>query len=514
MKRVVIILLLGCLWFVVSCGPKGPRTVHKEGFVLEYNTLDLDLRPLVLPGYRLSFERAVKEGDGYLCLFSQQSVYNCFIPPIKKKILLKVDPKTGTFHQVDHPCPLLAKDRLTVWNDTVYLLVKEPPGKYRFVPENETWEEVPFNEDIIYEDDYWRVVSRDIHYAKTHTWFIDRKTGEEYFFPIKPVQILRYNGYYYLTDRARFRGIADPRDGFPCDSTSTYEAVMEDSPNYSFNVYHSLAERGGKSFKTAADIYAFGEGDDGYSGCDHTPSIPDTVFNASFPAKGSLYQMVTTPSSSYVAQVTGKGLNWIIDLGKRYETWGVGTVKNYEDGTNSFGIIDLGDTLRFLHIRHNVDSLAYSGDTGLSMVLKEILRGNNISRKEMRALMEEAGFSFLSSYSTDCDAQDGFIYCKVADADWTGWAKWEFSVNSDTLSSIMLKQGLTPYFDGSYREDRKGAQGKAKSQELIDMVSRIVGQEPTLTDYGERIWTTGGWSILTTDKGDFGYLTITPSASE
>ena len=523
MKRLLIIFSLGCLWFFVSCGPKGPRIVQKEGFVLIYDTLDLDLRQVMLPGYRLEFEQAVKEGDGYLCLLTQQNVYDSFSPSYRINLLLKIDPKTRTFHKVDLPYPnIIVEDKLTVAKDTVYLLDKEFSRQFRFNPENETWEEVSSYADVVYEDADWRVVTRDIRYAGSHTWFIDRKTGKEYFFLTKPGQILRYNGYYYLTDPERFRGIADPREGFLCDSTSTYEAIMEDCPDCSFNVIHSLARSGAKSIKSAADIYAFGEGDE-WRGCESWHRFPDTLFNASFPAKGSLYQMVTTPFSSYVTQVTGNGLNWIINLEKRYKTWGNGTVKNYKDDMNSFGIIDLGDTLKFLHIRHNVDSLAYKGDTGLSMVLKDILRHKTFTRKEMEALMEKAGFSFVSSFSADCDARDGFVYCKVADADWTGWVQWEFAFSSDSLSSIMLVQGLTPYFDGPYHQDRNHAEKIAKRQEMADMVSSIVGQEPTITEDGERVWTTGGWTLCLPDyffddlyesDNGFGNLTITPSTIE
>ena len=232
MKRLLIIFSLGCLWFFVSCGPKGPRIVQKEGFVLIYDTLDLDLRQIMLPGYRLEFEQAVKEGDGYLCLLTQQNVYDSFSPSYRINLLLKIDPKTRTFHKVDLPYPnIIVEDKLTVAKDTVYLLDKEFSRQFRFNPENETWEEVSSYADVVYEDDDWRVVTRDIRYAGSHTWFIDRKTGKEYFFLTKPGQILRYNGYYYLTDPERFRGIADPREGFLCDSTSTYEAIMEDCPD-------------------------------------------------------------------------------------------------------------------------------------------------------------------------------------------------------------------------------------------------------------------------------------------
>lgn len=510
MKRFLTAFFLACLSLFVSCGTKGPQIVQKEGFVLVHDTLSLDLRPLVLPGCRLSFEQAVKVGEDYLCLFQQQNVYDRFKPPIRTNLLLRVAPETGSFHEVAQPCPVMAEERLVMCKDTVYLIVEQPTGQYRFIPEEETWEDGSFNEDVVYEDADWSVVTRDIRYAGSHTWFIERKTGKEYFFFTKPGQILPYNGYYYLTDPERFRGIADPHEGFLCDSTSTYEAIMKDCPDCSFNVIHSLVESGGRSFKTAADIYAFGEGDE-WSGCEYSHRVPDTLFNASFLAKGSLYQMVTTPSSSYVAQVTAHGLNWIIDLGKRYKTWGAGTVKNYQDDANSFGIIELGDTLRFLHIRHNVDSLAYTGDIGLENALKVILRHRSISEKRMKNLMNKAGFSFVSSYSATCD--DGFIYCKVADADWTGWARWEFSVPGNTLNSIELVQGLTPYFDGAYHKDRKWSQEKAKRQELIDMVSRIVGQEPTLTEYGERIWTTGRWSIFLPDGANDGFGVIKISQS-
>ena len=262
MKRFLTAFFLACLSLFVSCGTKGPQIVQKEGFVLVHDTLCLDLRPLVLPGCRLSFEQAVKVGEDYLCLFQQQNVYDRFKPPIRTNLLLRVAPETGSFHEVAQPGPVMAEERLVMCKDTVYLIVEQPTGQYRFIPEEETWEDGSFNEDVVYEDADWSVVTRDIRYAGSHTWFIERKTGKEYFFFTKPGQILPYNGYYYLTDPERFRGIADPHEGFLCDSTSTYEAIMKDCPDCSFNVIHSLVESGERSFKTAADIYAFGEGDE------------------------------------------------------------------------------------------------------------------------------------------------------------------------------------------------------------------------------------------------------------
>ena len=261
MKQFLTAFFLACLSLFVSCGTKGPQTIQKEGFVLVYDTLSLDLKPLVLPGCRLSFEQAVKVGEDYLCLFQQQNVYDRFMPTIRTNLLLRVNPETGSFHEVPQPYPVMAEERLVMWKDTVYL-VEQPRGRYRFIPEEETWVEGSFNEDVVYEDADWRVVTRDIRYAGSHTWFIERKTGKEYFFFTKPGQILPYNGYYYLTDPERFRGIADPHEGFLCDSTSTYEAIMKDCPDCSFNVIHRLVASGGRSFKTAADIYAFGDGDD------------------------------------------------------------------------------------------------------------------------------------------------------------------------------------------------------------------------------------------------------------
>ena len=87
----------------------------------------------------------------------------------------------------------------------------------------------------------------------------------------------------------------------------------------------------------------------------------------------------------------------------------------------------------------------------------------------------------------------------------------------------MLVQGLTPYFDGPYHQDRNHAEKIAKRQEMADMVSSIVGQEPTIMEDGERVWTTGGWTLCLPDyffddlyesDNGFGNLTIPPSSAE
>ena len=128
MKRFLTAFFLACLLLFVSCGTKGPQTIQKEGFVLVYDTLSLDLKPLVLPGCRLSFEQAVKVGEDYLCLFQQQNVYDRFMPTIRTNLLLRVNPETGSFHEVPQPYPVMAEERLVMWKDTVYL-VEQPRGR-------------------------------------------------------------------------------------------------------------------------------------------------------------------------------------------------------------------------------------------------------------------------------------------------------------------------------------------------------------------------------------------------
>ena len=107
-----------------------------------------------------------------------------------------------------------------------------------------------------------------------------------------------------------------------------------------------------REMKAFGNIYAFGEGDDGWYGCEGPLTPPsDTVFNKSFKAQKALYQIVTDPETTWVAKVTGQGLKRIVDLGKHYDAYRIGrAMLYYEDDDANAGIIELGDTLRFHHL--------------------------------------------------------------------------------------------------------------------------------------------------------------------
>lgn len=350
MKSLQIICFQVCLLLLAACGPKGPRVVQKGGFTLVYDTLDFDMSVVdPLPNLPLEFVGVVPLDDGYLCAFEQRHHYSHSCPS-NLRYVLRVDRETGQAHIVDFP------DR-----DEPYWTIQERDGvvymsypewcdtMWRFIPEREAWEDATVERDIVYEDEDYRVYSRKMHFSRDHTWFLDKRTGEQYVFPAAAGQVLRLGGNFYFTDLARFRGLTDPKVGFLCDSLSDYASTLTVSrPMMPVSLRSRLRE-----MKVFGSIYAFGEGDDGYRGCESSWPRPDTVFNASFKVQKSLCQIVTAPETTWITQVTSQGLKWIVDLGKRYDTHLIGRTRLfYKDDEANVGIIELGDTLRFHHLRY------------------------------------------------------------------------------------------------------------------------------------------------------------------
>ena len=354
MRTFHIIFLQACLLILTACGPKGPRVEQKEGFTLIYDTLDIDVSGIDLPDMSLRFVAAVPLKDGYLCAFEQMTHGNSSSSFIRsslfRRYLLIADRKTARTQIVDFP-----------YKDNLYWSIRERDGAvymsypewcdtmWRFIPERETWEDVTEYRDVVYEDEDYRVYCKRMRYSPFHTWFMDKQTGEQYFFPVAAGQVLRFNGFFYFTDRARFRGLADPKIGLLCDSLSNYAAALAEPSG----MMPPALRPHFREMKAFGNIYAFGEGDDGWYGCEGPLTPPsDTVFNASFKAQNALYQIVTDPETTWIAQVSGQGLKRIVDLGKPYDTWKIGPDKLcYRDDDDNIGIIDLGDTLRFHHLR-------------------------------------------------------------------------------------------------------------------------------------------------------------------
>lgn len=348
MKSLQLIFLQICLLIMAACGPKGPRVVQKEGFTLIYDTLDFDVSVIdIRSDLPLELVNVVPLDDGYLCAFEQRSHYSY---PLYRRYLLRVDRKTGQTHVVDFPERQHLHWYIKERDGSVYMIYPDwCDTMWRFIPEREIWEDATAYRDVVYEDEDYRIYSRGMHFSPDHTWFLDKRTGEQYVFPVAAGQVLRFNGYFYFTDPARFRGLADPKVGILCDSLSDYASTLAES-----HPMMPLALRSRyREMKVIGNIYAFGEGYDGYNGCEYVWQCPDTVFNASFEAQKSLYQIVTDPETTWIAQVTGQGLKRIVNLEKRYEAWRVGQDRlGYQDDTTNIGIIELGDTLRFHHLRY------------------------------------------------------------------------------------------------------------------------------------------------------------------
>lgn len=339
MKRFQIIVVLALSFIWTACVHKGPQVVQREGFTFIYDTLSI-----VIPA-GMELQKAVPEGDGFLLLYQDKDRFS------HKYCISWLDSSTGFNKAIDVPCDLDSETRLYASMDkSIYLRSRNPDSPcYRYSPQQEKWQQVPYNGDDAYEDDEWRIVCRELRYSGYHTWFIDKKTSKEYFFPVAIGQVHRFNNVFYFTDPARFRGLADPRVGILCDSTSSYEAALAEPSGMTPRGLRKWL----KQTKVPGTIYAFGEGYDGWMGCEFFWEMPDTMFNASFQAKGTLYQIITDPDITSIAQVTAQGLRRIVDLDKRYDAFRTAPeMLEYDDKEGNAGFIMLGDTLRFIHLQY------------------------------------------------------------------------------------------------------------------------------------------------------------------
>ena len=220
MKSLQIIFLQACLLIMAACGPKGPRVVQKEGFTLIYDTLAFDVSDIDFRSdFPLEFVNVVPLDDEYLCAFEQRKPgpYS----PYPQRYLLRVDRETGKTHAVDFPERQHLHWNIKERGGEVYMVYPEwCDTMWRFIPEQEAWEDATEYRDVVYEDEDYRVYCRDMAYSPDHTWFLDKRTGNQYVFPAAAGQVLRFGGYFYFTDLARFRGLADPKVGILCDSLS------------------------------------------------------------------------------------------------------------------------------------------------------------------------------------------------------------------------------------------------------------------------------------------------------
>lgn len=346
-----------------SCTSTRQRVVHEGGFTLRYDTVSLDAESFCPEFSRCELSEGVKLGGDYYLLFSVHSKEPG--SKLESPRLFKLDSSSLSFSQLPFPpFPESGLGDIISRGDTLFFksLYFENKGYY-FDFSSEKWVSMEKFSNIVYENDQVKVAQLYHGEWGDDAWFIEKSTGNQYYFPDNLGRIVPFKGVWYFSRGKQLFGLSDYHSGFLCDSATTYESVSRKREHWHYFVERYAISKGVTAFSRPSLIHTLHEDNpDPYYDFSGNTSV---FFETSFVSGDNLFHFVTDTLSSKIVRVGKDTVYTLVDLRKRYTMQenhfreirfnppeGESLVLYRDDEKNS-GVVDIsGRDLRFIHFRN------------------------------------------------------------------------------------------------------------------------------------------------------------------
>lgn len=352
-------------------------SVGAQDFVVEHDTFRLDSKAYAEPFSRWTMKRAVKYHDRYFLAFENRPLYFDFWNNVNR--LLSISLNDNTVEDVGYPVPRGYNDDIFVRHDTLFISAYLRDNDFFYDEKSRTWKERGKLSDLLYEDEEFEVYKYDMGEWGCYTWFVDRKTREQFLFFTGVTRINRVNGIFYLTG-SDVRILENPRTGILCTPPISYSADIRERDQDFLMALSAWAKNNrelSEDFKDPIrDCFAFQWDTVGYDlfGFDMSK---DTFIHTAFQVDGQLYLVVSAPQNSFIARLHANRLDLVLDFHEKYDFFqhsngfrGINVAENrclmpFTRAVNECGFVEIeGRHLRIAHIFCNQDSLPYVGRDG------------------------------------------------------------------------------------------------------------------------------------------------------
>jgi hypothetical protein len=468
--------------------------------MLSVDTLLVNIKEISRPATRIHLTHAVKYDDRYFCFFKENGLYSF---KIDTRYFLIISEEGTILHNIDVPKEI---------NNTVYfdffirkdsLLAKtySDHESFYFDLNNLEWEVISEIDDRVYEDKDFIIAYRDFGEWGQTTWFIDKKSKNEYIIGACGTIVNFLNGRYYLTFTSGIREIINPFNLKKCETDYYYEIVEKNEKFY----------EGTNSLVGSTLIYK----DTTYSSGDF--DLPKNRIITSFVSDNQLYQLYSDSTSLYIAKIEHDEIIPIHDFGRKYSifNWfysfrGNNLDNNYRflkfrEDNNTFGFIEINNNkIGINYLISHRDSLEYLGSDGLEQLLDFVLNKpemllmeqvdsieNNLGGIDMKN--DRTGISHNGYYpeiygSMNVKTKE---YIKVQDSFIAQTTEYLYLTPENEVKSIYLKWSLTESYNQTntynlFKDENTEfiERLKRKLQEIEQIITKQFGKEPKKKNRG------------------------------
>ena len=357
------------------------------------------------------------------------------------------------------------------------------------------WYKIEEVDDRVYEDNDFEITYLDFGEWGQSTWFIDKKSKKEYFIDACGTTINLLNGKYYLTNEAEIREIENPTYLKQCGSDYSY-SIVEKEKNF---------QQGSNSLDGSRVIYK----DKAY--LPESYNEPINTIITSFVSNNQLFHLCSDRNTTYIAKIKKKKLIPVQIIGKKYSiiNWFYSYRGNnlnnnsrflkYKADGNIFGFIEINNNKIDIHyIRHNMDSLNYTGYNGFRELLNFVFKSTgNFSLEQVDSIernlggldtrSDKIGISHNGYYPVIYNSLNVKTkeYVKVEDRFFAQTTEYMYTDRDKKVKSIFIEWLSTvPYKENKsfniLRDNNQEAieRFKRKFKGIEHTISELAGNEP------------------------------------
>lgn len=211
-------------------GDKSIEIKQINGFVVESDTITLNLRDFISSKENVSLIHAVELDNHFYCFFEEDFQYGQ-----DKKLFVSFS-KDGKI-QDSIPAPEGIQNSvyfdLFIRNDSI--ITKAYMGEYEtyyFDIKEKKWKQIQIADDVVYEDKDYRITFIDYGEWGYTTWFQNKKTQIEYELASNGLIINKVNNVYYITNEYQILKIENPCNLRPCDLDYYYNIAKAENKFY------------------------------------------------------------------------------------------------------------------------------------------------------------------------------------------------------------------------------------------------------------------------------------------
>lgn len=468
MKRIVFSLF----FFLVF-----QHNLTGQTFELSVDTIHLKLKEIVNPVSKVGLSNIVQHQNKYFCFFRERGLY--YFQKDNRYFLIVS--KDGTIlNRIDIPNEIKDTNYFDFFKSKDSLFVKTYMDHNSFYFDNDdlVWKKVKEVDDIVYEDDKYVITYLDFGEWGETTWFIDKKTNNEYIIGPSGTTINRINNKYYLTNGSKVDEIQNPHELQKCNEQEYYKFVR-DKEGFKEGTFSLLGSK--KIYQdTTYSPFGFEE--------------PKQRILTSFVYENQLFLLFNDVNSTYIGKIENEVLVPIQNLDRKYKTYNWyysyrgknldnnGRLLKFREDNNTFGTIEINNNKIDIHfLKHNVDSLNYLGNDGFDKLLDySVNKMDELHLDEIDTIERIVGGTdlkivrkenFPRGYFPDeiiCEISESKKYIKVEDEIISLTSEYYYTLPNNLVKSIFLEWTITE----PYKERKSNFQSTSENKVVVERFNR------------------------------------------